>query len=63
MSDVLRLFDEDFSLDDVRKSTINLSIKGEDGFILNGGSSMKEIGRDLIELRSMSDFLRCIDTA
>lgn len=43
---LVRLFDETFSLDDVRTAEIDLTVKGEDGFELNGHSSMKEISRD-----------------
>ena len=42
----LRLFDETFTLDDVRKATISLTVEGEDGFRLEGGSSMAKISRD-----------------
>src|SRR5271154_5390405 len=46
----LRLFDETFSLDDVRTMDISLVIEGEDGFRLEGGSSMAEISRSPEEL-------------
>jgi len=42
----LRFFDASFSLDDVRKAVISLIVEGEDGFVLEGGSSMAEISRD-----------------
>jgi fumarylacetoacetate (FAA) hydrolase family protein len=42
----IRLFDETFSLDDVRQMHISLDISGDDGFALKGGSSMREISRD-----------------
>ncbi|MBV9908807.1 MAG: fumarylacetoacetate hydrolase family protein [Hyphomicrobiales bacterium] len=42
----LRFFDETFTLDDVRKATISLIVEGEDGFRLEGGSSMAKISRD-----------------
>jgi fumarylacetoacetate (FAA) hydrolase family protein len=42
----LRFFDETFTLDDVRKATISLVVEGEDGFRLDGGSSMAKISRD-----------------
>lgn len=51
---IIRLFDEDFELDDVRTAMISLTINGDDGFQLKGSSGMKEIGRDLTELRGMS---------
>jgi fumarylacetoacetate (FAA) hydrolase family protein len=42
----LRFFDETFTLDDVRRATISLNVEGEDGFKLEGGSSMAKISRD-----------------
>ena len=42
----LRLFDDHFSLDDVRTSDVTLKIEGEDGYVLDGHSSMREISRD-----------------
>jgi fumarylacetoacetate (FAA) hydrolase family protein len=46
----LRLFDETFGLDDVRTMDISLVIEGEDGFRLEGGSSMRRISRDPADL-------------
>jgi fumarylacetoacetate (FAA) hydrolase family protein len=42
----LRFFDDTFALDDVRKATISLTVEGDDGFRLEGGSSMAKISRD-----------------
>lgn len=42
----VRLFDSGFSLDEVRSSEVTLHIAGEDGYTLNGHSSMREISRD-----------------
>ena len=42
----IRLFDDGFSLDDVRKAVVELEIVGEDGFTLSGRSLMNEISRD-----------------
>ena len=47
---LLRLFDATFGLDDVRTMAISLTIEGEDGFRLEGGSSMSEISRDPADL-------------
>ena len=47
---LIRLFDATFSLDDVREMFISLKVEGEDGFTLEGGSSMAEISRDPAEL-------------
>ena len=46
----LRLFDETFSLDDVRQTTVTLTVEGEDGFTLNGSSSIAKISRDPADL-------------
>ena len=42
----VRLFDEHFSLDDVRAAEVGLVVEGEDGFRLDGSSSMRRISRD-----------------
>ena len=41
----VRLFDEDFTLDTVKRSEIALRVVGEDGFELTGHSSMSQISR------------------
>lgn len=46
----LRLFDHGFTLDDVRACTVSLRVEGEDGFVLTGESSMRQISRDPAEL-------------
>lgn len=43
---MIRLFDQGFTLDDVRAAELDLTVTGEDGFVLDGHSSMKEISRD-----------------
>jgi fumarylacetoacetate (FAA) hydrolase family protein len=47
---LIRLLDESYTLDDVRKEEIRLEIKGQDGFQLEAISSMKHISRDITEL-------------
>ncbi len=47
---LLRLFDRTFSLDDVRKLEIGLTVKGADGFALDGHSSISKISRDPTDL-------------
>lgn len=47
---MIRLFDEEFSLDDVRSAELSLTVTGEDGFVLNGSSSMSQISRDPADL-------------
>jgi fumarylacetoacetate (FAA) hydrolase family protein len=46
----IRLFDAGFSLDHVRKTTVSLTVKGEDGFTLEGSSSIAKISRDPADL-------------
>jgi fumarylacetoacetate (FAA) hydrolase family protein len=46
----IRLFDERFTLDDVRKAVVRLEIVGEEGFRLQGQSSMSLISRDPTDL-------------
>jgi fumarylacetoacetate (FAA) hydrolase family protein len=46
----VRLFDDAFTLDDVRSAVVELDIAGNDGFRLNGQSRMSEISRDPEEL-------------
>ncbi|WP_417689163.1 fumarylacetoacetate hydrolase family protein [Roseibium sp.] len=47
---MIRLFDDSYSLDDVRSAELTLVVEGGDGFVLRGGSSMKEISRDPADL-------------
>ena len=42
----VRLFDDGFSMDDVREAEVELLIEGEDGYRLTGISSMNQISRD-----------------
>ena len=46
----IRLFDETYSIDDVRNADLDLLIEGEDGFVLKGRSTMREISRDPLDL-------------
>jgi fumarylacetoacetate (FAA) hydrolase family protein len=46
----LRFFDATFSLDDVRQTSISLSVRGDDGFTLEGVSLMSQISRDPLDL-------------
>lgn len=46
----VRLLDERFTLDDVRRAELALHIRGQDGFELRGSSSMAHISRDPLEL-------------
>jgi fumarylacetoacetate (FAA) hydrolase family protein len=46
----LRLFDGNFTLDDIRRAELDLRVTGPDGFVLRGHSSMAEISRDPADL-------------
>jgi fumarylacetoacetate (FAA) hydrolase family protein len=46
----IRLFDETYSIDDVRRADVHLSVRGEDQFLLDAKSSMSKISRDPLEL-------------
>lgn len=48
----IRLFDDGFSLDDVRGMELSLRVEGEDGFVLDGSSNMAKISRDPADLAS-----------
>lgn len=47
---MIRLFDEDFTCDDIRNAVVVLEVAGKDGFTLEGSSSMRLISRDPLEL-------------
>ncbi len=47
---LVRLFDDGFTLDDVRAAEVRLRIRGEDGYVLEGECNMREISRDPLEL-------------
>ena len=47
---LLRLFDQSFTLDDVRRMDVGLTVTGPDGFVLEGQSSISKISRDPTEL-------------
>ena len=46
----IRLFDEHFSMDDVRQCDLALHMHGPDGFAFTGRSSMAQISRDPLEI-------------
>jgi len=46
----IRLFDDHFGMDDVRRADLALHITGPDGFAFTGRSSMGEISRDPLDL-------------
>ncbi|MBT0667915.1 fumarylacetoacetate hydrolase family protein [Novosphingobium profundi] len=42
----IRLFDEGYTIEDVRTADVALTIEGTDGYVLEGHSTMREISRD-----------------
>jgi len=46
----IRLLDDAFTLDDVRRAELSLRVEGSDGFVMDGYSSMARISRDPLEL-------------
>jgi fumarylacetoacetate (FAA) hydrolase family protein len=46
----IRVFDDGFTLDDVRQAQVDLVIEGRDNYRLEGRSSMEQISRDPLEL-------------
>jgi fumarylacetoacetate (FAA) hydrolase family protein len=46
----IRLFDATYSIDDVRQCTVNLEVRGTDGFVMRGDSSLTKISRDPLDL-------------
>lgn len=46
----VRLFDEGYTLDDLRNTVVELRVDGPDQFVMKGASSVAEISRDLTDL-------------
>ena len=46
----VRLFDEGYTLDDLRNTVVELRVDGLDQFVMKGASSVAEISRDLTDL-------------
>lgn len=42
----IRLFDSEFTMDDIRRAVVSLEVEGEDGFVLRDSSQMERISRD-----------------
>jgi fumarylacetoacetate (FAA) hydrolase family protein len=48
---LVRLFDKHFTIDDVRQAVITVNVTGrDDGFVMEGSSSMAKISRDPLDL-------------
>jgi fumarylacetoacetate (FAA) hydrolase family protein len=50
----IRLFDDNFTIDDVRQANVDLLIEGPEGYRLEGTNLMGEISRDPLELVSQT---------
>ncbi len=46
----IRLFDDSYTLDDVRQAELTLRVEGTDGYVLDGASRMDQISRDPADL-------------
>jgi fumarylacetoacetate (FAA) hydrolase family protein len=51
---LIRLFDESFSIDDVRRCELAMQVEGQDGFVLDGASPMDKISRNPLDLVSQA---------
>ena len=47
---MIRLFDDSYGMDHMRRAELTLTVEGEDGYVLRGRSSMSQISRDPEEL-------------
>src|SRR4029078_10951508 len=50
----IRLFDERFGIDDVRRCELAMRVDGPDGFALDGASSIAMISRDPLDLAAQA---------
>jgi fumarylacetoacetate (FAA) hydrolase family protein len=50
----IRVFDEDFTIDDVRKCDLAMKVTGPEGFVMEGASSISKISRDPLDLVSQA---------
>jgi fumarylacetoacetate (FAA) hydrolase family protein len=46
----IRVFDDRFSMDDVRRCDLAMRVTGADGFVMDGSSSLSKISRDPLDL-------------
>jgi fumarylacetoacetate (FAA) hydrolase family protein len=47
---LIRLFDEHFGIDDVRRCDLAMEVTGPDGFVMRGNSALSQISRDPLDL-------------
>jgi fumarylacetoacetate (FAA) hydrolase family protein len=50
----IRIFDDGFSIDDVRRCDLAMKVTGPEGFVMEGASSLSKISRDPLDLVSQS---------
>jgi fumarylacetoacetate (FAA) hydrolase family protein len=50
----IRVFDEHFSMDDVRACDLSMRVSGVDGFVMDGSSQLSMISRDPLDLASQA---------
>jgi len=50
----IRLFDDHFSIDDVRQCDLSLKVQGPEGFVMQGSSALSQISRDPLDLVSQA---------
>jgi fumarylacetoacetate (FAA) hydrolase family protein len=50
----IRLFDEHYGIDDVRRCELAMRVEGPDGFVLDGSSSIAMISRDPLDLAAQA---------
>jgi fumarylacetoacetate (FAA) hydrolase family protein len=50
----IRLFDPHFSIDQVRQCNLAMEVRGADGFVMQGSSSLTMISRDPLDLASQA---------
>ncbi len=50
----VRLFDDGYSVEDVRRADLALRVEGPEGFVLEGSSSMARISRDPLDLAAQA---------
>jgi fumarylacetoacetate (FAA) hydrolase family protein len=50
----IRLFDDHFGIDDVRRCELAMQVTGSEGFVMRGASSLRQISRDPLDLVSQA---------
>jgi len=51
---LIRLFDEHFGIDDLRRARVEVGVRGADGFAVDGSYSLTQISRDLLDLAAQA---------